>query len=104
MDGPVDTLSYEQFPDLVVEKHHYRVGNSGYHEVRDRDRPSRDRDLHEWHVNQEQADQELKYKRHITPEVVDSMLCEREISSSADNMVFNLKQYSCNKVCGLSIK
>jgi hypothetical protein len=101
---PVDTLSYEQFPDLIVEKNHNRVGYSGYHEVRDRDRASRDCDLHEWHVYQEQTDQDLKHKRHITPKVVDSMLCEREISCSADNMVCNLKQYSCNKVCGLSIK
>jgi hypothetical protein len=71
--------------------------------VRDRYRASRDRDLHEWHVNQEQPDQELKHEGHIPPEVVDSMLCEREISSSADNMICNLKQYSCNEVCSLSI-
>ena len=35
VNSPVDALSYQQFPDLVIEKDHDRVGHCGYHKVRD---------------------------------------------------------------------
>ena len=104
VNGPVDALSYKQLPDFIIEKHHYRVGDRWNHEVRDCNRASWDRDLHEWHVNQEQAEQKLKQKWDVSPKVVYSMLCEGKISSSTNNIVCNLKQYGCYEICSLSIK
>lgn len=54
-------------------------------------RASRDSDLHEGYVHQEQTEAELEQERNVAPHVVQTMLSEGQVSCSADDMISNLK-------------
>lgn len=101
---PVDALPDHQLPHLVVEKNEDGVGDGGDEEVRDRDGTSRDRDLHEWHVDQEEAEEELEHEGQVRPLVPQTVLRERQISRSADNVVGDLKDNSCDEEGGLRVE
>ena len=61
-------------------------------------------DLHEWHIDEEEAEQELKQKGDIAPEVVKAVLREREEPSPADDLISNLKNDGSDEVGSLCIE